>query len=116
MKLLEELKVNIKKFSFGELTSNVNGKTSASSTMGCLVTSIGSLVFLISAFTKNIDLINQSVIMTTLGCGLLGYNKSQEKFTKPLEETLTTEVKDEQISEKTEEILPIPDETSTAIK
>ena len=34
---------NIKKFSFGEMTSNNNGKTSVTSTMGFYIITIGGL-------------------------------------------------------------------------
>lgn len=76
--------MNFQKFSFGELTSNSKGKTSASGTMGILICVVGTLCFLLGSldkmfFTKDIDIITQAVIFTGMGVTLLGYHKSQEK-------------------------------------
>ena len=66
------------KFSFSQMTSNSTGKTSASGSMGCLICTAGSIVFLYATFTKQMEVINQAVIFTGLGAGLLGYRKSKE--------------------------------------
>jgi len=68
---------NIKKFSFGEMTSNTNGKTSATSTAGIYIVFIGGLSFIMGVINlmfidKTIDIIDQSVIFTGIGAGLLG--------------------------------------------
>lgn len=68
---------NIKKFSFGEMTSNTNGKTSATSTAGIYIVFIGGLSFIMGVINvmfidKSIDIIDQSVIFTGIGAGLLG--------------------------------------------
>ena len=68
---------NIKKFSFGEMTSNNNGKTSATSTSGIYIIFIGGLCFLLGVIDKmfidkSVDIINQSVMFTTIGAALLG--------------------------------------------
>lgn len=68
---------DIKKFSFGEMTSNNNGKTSATSTSGVYIIGIGGLCFLMGCidkmfFSKSIDIINQAVMFTTIGAALLG--------------------------------------------
>lgn len=68
---------NIKKFSFGEMTSNNNGKTSATSTSGIYIIFIGGLCFLLGVvdkmfLDKSVDIINQSVMFTTIGAALLG--------------------------------------------
>ena len=68
---------DIKKFSFGEMTSNNDGKTSATSTSGVYIIGIGGLCFLLgvidTAFLKGgIDIINQSIMFTTIGAALLG--------------------------------------------
>ena len=68
---------NIKKFSFAEMTSNNNGKTSVTSTMGAYIIIIGGLGFIAGCVDKmfvnnTIDIINQSIMMVTIGAGLLG--------------------------------------------
>jgi hypothetical protein len=68
---------DIKKFSFGEMTSNDNGKTSSTSTAGIYIVFIGGLCFLLGCIDKmfldkSIDIINQSVMFTTIGAALLG--------------------------------------------
>jgi hypothetical protein len=68
---------NIKKFSFGEMTSNNNGKTSATSTAGLYIILIGGISFLLGVIDKmfidkSVDIINQSVMFTTIGAALLG--------------------------------------------
>lgn len=68
---------DIKKFSFGEMTSNDNGKTSATSTSGVYIIFIGGLCFFLGCIDKmfldkSIDIINQSVMFTTIGAALLG--------------------------------------------
>lgn len=80
---------NIKKFSFGEMTSNNNGKTSGTSTAGLYIIFIGGLCFLLGCIDKmfldkSVDIINQSVMFTTIGAALLGVknvtgSKIQEK-------------------------------------
>ena len=78
-------KLNFDKFSFAQMTSNSNGKTSGSGTMGVLICTVGSLCFLIGSvdmmfFSKSTDILVQSIIFTGIGAGLLGYRKSQEKL------------------------------------
>ena len=68
---------NIKKFSFGEMTSNNNGKTSATSTAGLYIILIGGLSFFLGVIDKmfidkSVDIINQAVMFTTIGAALLG--------------------------------------------
>jgi hypothetical protein len=68
---------DIKKFSFGEMTSNDTGKTSSTSTAGIYIVFIGGLCFLLGCIDKmfldkSIDIINQSVMFTTIGAALLG--------------------------------------------
>jgi hypothetical protein len=80
---------DIKKFSFGEMTSNDNGKTSGTSSAGLYIIFIGGICFLLGCIDKmfldkSIDIINQSVMFTTIGAALLGVKniingkKSQE--------------------------------------
>jgi len=68
---------DIKKFSFAEMTSNNTGKTSATSTAGVYIIFIGGFCFLLGCIDKmfldkSIDIINQSVMFTTIGAALLG--------------------------------------------
>jgi hypothetical protein len=71
---------NIKKWSFGEMTSNGDGKTSASGTMGVIITLVGTFCFLLGCLdkiwlSKDIDIITQSIIFVGLGVSLLGLRK-----------------------------------------
>ena len=80
----KELKNMIERFSFGQMTSNENGKTSALGTMGVLICIAGTLCFLLGCvdkmfLNKDIDVITQSIIFVGIGAGLLGYRKSREK-------------------------------------
>jgi len=64
--------LNLNKFSFAQMTSNSDGKTSASGTMGVLVCTIGTLCFLIGCLdkvfiNKDIDIITQSIIFVGIG-------------------------------------------------
>ena len=68
---------NIKKFSFAEMTSNNNGKTSVTSTAGAYIIFIGGLGFIAGCVDKmflgnTIDIINQSIMFVTIGAALLG--------------------------------------------
>ena len=68
---------NISKFSFGEMTSNDNGKTSVTSTSGAYVIFIGGICFILGCidkmfFSSSIDIVNQSIMFTTIGAALLG--------------------------------------------
>ena len=86
---------DIKKFSFGEMTSNDTGKTSSTSTAGVYIIFIGGLCFLLGCIDKmfldkSIDIINQSVMFTTIGAALLGVKNvvgSGKKTETPEEET-----------------------------
>jgi hypothetical protein len=86
---LKKLKRDLDKFSFAQMTSNSDGKTSGSGTMGALICVFGSLCFLLGCvdkmwFSKSIDIITQSIVFTGIGAGLLGYRKSMD--TAPKEE------------------------------
>jgi hypothetical protein len=77
-------KPDISKFSFAEMCSNENGKTSGSGTIGVVVSLIGSLTFFLGAldkmfFSGSVDILSQSIIVITIGVGLLGYRKSVDK-------------------------------------
>jgi len=75
--------VDMNRFSFGQMTSNSDGKTSGSGTMGILICTVGALCFLLGTIDKlfvsgNIDVITQSIIFVGIGATLLGYRKSKD--------------------------------------
>ena len=75
---------DIGKFSFTEMVSNNNGKTSASGVMGVLICTVGAISFLLGALGlifkgTNADILVQSIGMVYAGAALLGYRKSTEK-------------------------------------
>jgi hypothetical protein len=59
------------KFSWAQAFSDQNGKSSLLSVAGGYVTLIGGLGFLYGAVIKDANLVTQSVIMTTIGTGVL---------------------------------------------
>lgn len=71
-------------FSFGQMTSNTDGKTSGSGSMGIYITLIGGICFLLGCIdkmwiSKDVDIISQSIIFTSLGITLLGIRKARTK-------------------------------------
>ena len=72
------IKEMMNKFSISQMTSNDSGKTSASGTMGCLICTAAAVCFMWGGFTKQTELVNQSIAYTAIGAGLLGYRKSKE--------------------------------------
>lgn len=92
---------DIKKFSFGEMTSNDNGKTSATSTSGVYIIAIGGLCFLLGCIdkmfiSKSIDVINQAVMFTTIGAALLGVKNvvNGKKSDTPTPDTTSSDTTD----------------------
>lgn len=80
-KVAKTIQKNIDRFSFAQMTSNSDGKTSGSGTMGVLICAVGSLCFLLGCVDKmfigkDIDILNQAIVFTLIGAGLLGYRKS----------------------------------------
>lgn len=74
-------KIDINKFNFAQLTSNSDGKTSGSGTMGVLICTIGCLTFLIGCvdkifFSQDVDILVQTIIFTGIGAALLGVRKA----------------------------------------
>jgi len=63
--------MDISKFSFSEMCSNNDGKTSGSGTMGILVTTIAILCFAYGVIIKNSEIITQSSFIVGIGSGLL---------------------------------------------
>jgi hypothetical protein len=79
------MKADINTFSFAQMTSNSDGKTSGTGTMGILICTVGSFSFLLGCVDKlfinnDINIITQSIIFVGIGATLLGYRKSQEKL------------------------------------
>lgn len=73
----------IEKFSFAQMTSNSDGKTSGSGSMGILICTIGAVCFLLGCIDKmwishSIDIVSQSIIFVGIGAALLGYRKSKD--------------------------------------
>lgn len=72
-------------FSVSQMTSNSDGKSSASGAMGVLICTIGSLCFFIGCLDNlmlkgDSDIMTQSIIFTGIGAGLLGYRKFKDDF------------------------------------
>jgi len=75
---------DIKKFNFGELTSNSNGKTSATGVSGLMCITVGLLGFIFSIlgaayYSMSAEHVYASIIVITIGAGLLGYKKKVSK-------------------------------------
>lgn len=89
---------NGNRFSFAQMTSNGDGKTSASGTMGVLIVVVGCLSFLLGAvdrifFSHSIDIMTQTIVFTGIGAGLLGLKKwkavgKDSSFSSEVEETV----------------------------
>ena len=80
------------KFSFGQLTSNSNGKTSATGTAGLYIIAVGGICFLLGCIDKmflgnNVDILTQSIIFVSIGSALLGYRKSKDSGVSEMEES-----------------------------
>lgn len=77
------MKYDANKFSFAQLTSNTDGKTSGSGTAGVALVLIGLICFCFGVYdhmwgTRTNDVMTQSVIVIGIGAGLLGYRKYSE--------------------------------------
>ncbi len=92
---------NIQKFSFAEMTSNDNGKTSGSGTLGLFIGFAGVIGFLFgildySFWSKDGLIMSQSIIVISIGAGLLGWRKAKEKTKENTENKETVkEIKEE---------------------
>ncbi len=68
------------KFSWAQMTSNSDGKTSASGTMGVIICLVGTLCFFLGCLdkifvSKSIDIVTQSIIFVGIGVSLLTARK-----------------------------------------
>ena len=86
----------ISKFSFAEMTSNDDGKTSGSGTVGIVISFIGGLCFLLGAVDKmflsgTVDILTQSIVVIGIGVGLLGYRKGKSTDAKIAEASTSEE-------------------------
>lgn len=79
-----KFKGSINRFSYSQMTSNKDGKTSASGSMGVLICIVGSITFLLGCIDKmflndDVDILTQTIVFTGIGAGLLGLRKYQAK-------------------------------------
>ena len=77
---MPKLKPSIERFSFAQMTSNNDGKTSGSGTMGVLICTVGSMTFLLGCidkmfYTHDVDILSQTIVFTSIGAALLGLRK-----------------------------------------
>lgn len=94
---------NINKFSFGEMTSNNNGKTSVTSTSGAYIIFIGGICFVLGCIDKmfinnSVDIINQSIMVITIGAALLGVKNitgGKNQYLNAKSEQIISETKEE---------------------
>lgn len=105
---MKKFRAQMEKFSFAQLTSNSDGKTSGSGTAGLYIVFIGGICFLLGCIDKmfldkSVDILTQSIIFVSIGATLLGYRKSRDSGIENLEE----EKKEEQAPESSSEDLPL---------
>jgi hypothetical protein len=71
------------RFSFAQMTSNADGKTSSSGTMGVYIIVMSVLAFIYGCFefhySGKADIMMYSSANILVGAGLLGYRKSVDK-------------------------------------
>ena len=93
------MNLDINKFSFAQLTSNRDGKTSGSGTMGVILCAVGALCFLIGCIAKivtvdDVDILIQSVALAGIGASLLAHRNHVTR--KYFTDTNSTSVTDTQ--------------------
>lgn len=73
--------MDMNKFSFAQMTSNSDGKTSASGTAGSLCVSVGVFCFVVGCIFywifKDSQIMTQSLMLISAGSALLAYRKSR---------------------------------------
>jgi hypothetical protein len=90
------MKPNMHEFSWSELFSNGDGKTSGTAFCGIIISMIGSFCFLLGCIDKmfistSIDVISQSIVFVGIGSGLLGLRKFVDSKKSSDEPTSTDE-------------------------
>ena len=113
---MKKFRANMEKFSFAQLTSNSDGKTSGSGTAGLYIVLVGGICFLLGCIDKmfldkSVDILTQSIIFVSIGTALLGYRKSKDAGISEIDDVNdtphqsfeTAEVTDVSIEEKPEE-------------
>lgn len=80
-------KLDPNKFSFAQMTSNSDGKTSGSGSMGILIIITGCLTFLLGSVgmifkATDANILIQSIALVYAGALLLGYRKSKDADAK----------------------------------
>ena len=88
------------KFSFTEMFSNENGKTSGTAFCGVIICIVGTITFLMGCvdkmwITHSIDVITQSIVFVGIGATLMGVRKvfdtkKPEAETPPQEEMINS--------------------------
>lgn len=71
---------NVSKFSFHEIFSNNDGKSSGTAFVGVIVSLVGTLCFFLGCIDKmwithTVDVITQSIVLVGIGAALLGVRK-----------------------------------------
>ena len=94
---------DVKKFSFGEMTSNDNGKTSGTSTAGLYIIVIGGACFFLGCIdklfiSKDLDIITQAITFTLIGATLLGVKNVVSGKKPAATETVEPSVKDQPLN------------------
>lgn len=100
----------MERFSFAQLTSNSDGKTSGSGTAGLYIVFIGGFCFFLGCvdkmfLDKSVDILTQSIILISIGATLLGYRKSRDSGVTDLEEVQVAE--EVAVAEETTEEQPL---------
>jgi hypothetical protein len=104
---MKKFRATMERFSFAQLTSNSDGKTSGSGTAGLYIVFIGGVCFFLGCIDKmfldkSVDILTQSIILISIGATLLGYRKSKDSGVTDLEA-----VKEEEVVEETTEEQPL---------
>lgn len=73
-------KPNISRFSWAEMFSNDNGKTSGTAFCGIIISLVGTVCFFLGCIdkmwiNKSIDIITQSITLVLIGASLMGLKK-----------------------------------------
>ena len=88
------------KFSFTEMFSNENGKTSGTAFCGVIICIVGTITFFLGCIDKmwvthTVDVISQSIVFVGIGATLMGVRKvfdikKPESETPPQEEMINS--------------------------